>query len=73
MANIDWVQTIIGWVPMLLLIGVWVFFMRKMSAGGKSGMSNNQYLKELLAENKRHNDQMENLLGRLTDHIDRDA
>jgi cell division protease FtsH len=27
----------ISWVPMLLLIGVWVFFMRQMQGGGKGG------------------------------------
>lgn len=27
----------ISWFPMLLLIGVWVFFMRQMQGGGKGG------------------------------------
>ncbi len=27
----------ISWFPMLLLIGVWIFFMRQMQGGGKSG------------------------------------
>lgn len=29
----------ISWFPMLLLIGVWVFFMRQMQGGGKGAMS----------------------------------
>ena len=30
-------QVFISWFPMLLLIGVWIFFMRQMQGGGKSG------------------------------------
>ena len=30
-------QMFISWFPMLLLIGVWVFFMRQMQGGGKGG------------------------------------
>jgi len=30
-------QVFISWFPMLLLIGVWVFFMRQMQTGGKGG------------------------------------
>jgi cell division protease FtsH len=30
---------LISWFPMLLLIGVWVFFMRQMQGGGKGAMS----------------------------------
>jgi cell division protease FtsH len=34
----SFLQTIfISWFPMLLLIGVWVFFMRQMQGGGKGG------------------------------------
>jgi len=33
-----WYMTIfISWFPMLLLIGVWIFFMRQMQMGGKGG------------------------------------
>jgi len=31
------VQLLMSWGPMLLLIGVWVFFMRQMQGGGKGG------------------------------------
>ena len=31
------VQMLMSWGPMLLLIGVWVFFMRQMQGGGKGG------------------------------------
>ncbi len=34
----NWLKTIfISWFPMLLLIGVWIFFMRQMQGGGKGG------------------------------------
>lgn len=32
-----WMTVLISWFPMLLLIGVWVFFMRQMQGGGKGG------------------------------------
>ncbi len=33
-----WLMTIfVSWFPMLLLIGVWIFFMRQMQGGGKGG------------------------------------
>ena len=31
--------TLLSWLPMLLLIGVWIFFMRQMQAGGNKAMS----------------------------------
>jgi cell division protease FtsH len=34
----NWFMTIfVSWFPMLLLIGVWIFFMRQMQGGGKGG------------------------------------
>jgi cell division protease FtsH len=32
-----WMSIFISWFPMLLLIGVWIFFMRQMQVGGKGG------------------------------------
>jgi cell division protease FtsH len=34
-----WQNILISWFPMLLLIGVWIFFMRQMQAGGGKAMS----------------------------------
>ncbi len=34
-----WYMIFISWFPMLLLIGVWIFFMRQMQAGGGKAMS----------------------------------
>ena len=35
----SWFQVLLSWVPMLLLIGVWIFFMRQMQVGGGKAMS----------------------------------
>jgi len=34
-----WQNLLISWFPMLLLIGVWIFFMRQMQAGGGKAMA----------------------------------
>jgi len=34
-----WQSILISWFPMLLLIGVWIFFMRQMQAGGGKAMA----------------------------------
>ncbi|HPI52576.1 MAG TPA: ATP-dependent metallopeptidase FtsH/Yme1/Tma family protein, partial [Smithellaceae bacterium] len=34
-----WYMILMSWFPMLLLIGVWIFFMRQMQAGGGKAMS----------------------------------
>ena len=34
-----WFQVFLSWVPMLLLIGVWIFFMRQMQSGGGKALS----------------------------------
>ncbi|RMH62327.1 MAG: ATP-dependent metallopeptidase FtsH/Yme1/Tma family protein [Zetaproteobacteria bacterium] len=46
------VSVLISWFPMLLLIAVWVFFMRQMQGGGKGGaMSFGKSRAKLLTEN----------------------
>ena len=35
----NWFQVLLSWVPMLLLIGVWIFFMRQMQVGGGKALS----------------------------------
>ena len=40
MDDSPWYMTLlISWLPMLLLMGVWIFFMRQMQAGGGKAMS----------------------------------
>jgi len=41
---------LIGWFPMLLLIGVWVFFMRQMQGGGGKAMGFGKSKAKLLTE-----------------------
>jgi cell division protease FtsH len=43
---------LVQWAPMLLLIGVWVFFMRQMQVGGGKAMSFGKSRAKLLSENQ---------------------
>lgn len=47
-----YVAILIQWFPMLLLIGVWVFFMRQMQMGGGKAMSFGKSRAKLLTENQ---------------------
>src|SRR5207245_11275936 len=42
---------LLNWFPMLLLIGVWIFFMRQMQVGGGKAMSFGKSRAKLLTEN----------------------
>lgn len=44
------VQILISWFPMLLLIGVWIFFMRQMQSGGGKAMGFGKSKARLLTE-----------------------
>jgi cell division protease FtsH len=46
-----WQQMLIWWVPFLVLIGLWVFFVRQMQAGGGKAMSFGKSRARLLTEN----------------------
>jgi cell division protease FtsH len=35
----SWLAVVLQWVPMLLFIGVWIFFMRQMQGGGAKALS----------------------------------
>ena len=49
-----WFMTIlISWFPMLLLIGVWIFFMRQMQAGGGKAMSFGKSRARLVSDSAR--------------------
>jgi cell division protease FtsH len=45
-----WHAILLNWFPMLLLIGVWIFFMRQMQAGGGKAMSFGKSKAKLLSE-----------------------
>ena len=46
-----WVTMLASWGPILLLIAVWVFFMRQMQSGGGKAMSFGKSKAKLLSEN----------------------
>jgi cell division protease FtsH len=47
-----WRQILMMWFPMLLIIGLWVFFIRQMQAGGGKAMSFGKSRARLLTENQ---------------------
>ncbi len=46
-----WMVMLVQWFPMLLLVGVWIFFMRQMQIGGGKAMSFGKSRAKLLTEN----------------------
>ena len=46
----SWFQVFLSWVPMLLLIGVWIFFMRQMQVGGGKALSFGKSRARLLSD-----------------------
>jgi len=49
-----WYMTLlITWFPMILLLGIWVFFMRQMQAGGSKALSFGKSKARLLSDSKR--------------------
>ena len=53
--GISFLYILIQWFPMLLLIGVWIFFMRQMQGGGGKAMGFGKSRAKLLNEKKRQN------------------
>ncbi len=48
----SWYTTfLISWLPMLVLVGIWIFFMRQMQAGGGKAMSFGKSRARLMTEN----------------------
>jgi cell division protease FtsH len=47
-----WQQMLLWWLPFLILIGLWVFFVRQMQAGGGKAMSFGKSRARLLTENQ---------------------
>lgn len=51
-AGPSWFMTLlVNWFPMLLLVGVWIFFMKSMQIGGKGAMQFGKSKAKLLQEN----------------------
>src|SRR4030043_215396 len=57
-----WFQVLLSWVPMLLLIGVWVFFMRQMQVGGGKALSFGKSKAKILTK-ELHQVTFENVAG----------
>ncbi|MBE9502931.1 MAG: ATP-dependent zinc metalloprotease FtsH [Proteobacteria bacterium] len=51
--EMNWIVTaLVSWFPMLLLIGVWIFFMKQMQSGGGKAMSFGKSKAKLLTEDQ---------------------
>ena len=48
--RISWFAMFISWFPLLLLVGIWIFFMRQMQVGGGKAMSFGKSRAKLLTE-----------------------
>lgn len=51
-ADSPWYNILISWFPMLVLIGVWIFFMRQMQSGGGKALSFGKSRARLLSDNQ---------------------
>jgi len=47
-----YMSVLISWIPMLLLIGVWIFFMRQMQSGGSKAMSFGRSRAKLMTQDR---------------------
>ena len=50
--NDPWFRRILSWVPMLLMIGVWIFFMRRMQGGNGKLMSFGKSKARLMSDSR---------------------
>ncbi len=48
--KVSWFSIFISWFPLILLVGVWIFFMRQMQSGGGKAMSFGKSRAKLLTE-----------------------
>lgn len=62
--GVDWFDILIGWLPVLLLIAVWVMMLRRNRDvyTGKSGKTHGEMLEEHLSEMRRQNDLLEKVV-----------
>lgn len=65
MLNGDLYRVLLNWLPMLLMVAVWVYFIRKTGVTG--AMSYTQYLEATLAEQRKQNE----LLNAVIDKLDK--
>jgi cell division protease FtsH len=48
--KVSWLSLFLSWFPLILLVGVWIFFMRQMQVGGGKAMSFGKSRAKLLTE-----------------------
>jgi len=48
--KVSWLSMFLSWLPLILLVGVWIFFMRQMQVGGGKAMSFGKSRAKLLTE-----------------------
>lgn len=60
-------NVLLNWLPMLLLMAVWVYFMRKTGVSGS--MSYTQYLEASLAEQRKQNELLIAVIDKLDKRI----
>jgi cell division protease FtsH len=53
-SDTSFIQIIITWAPMILLIGVWIFFMRQMQIGGGKALSFGKSKAKILTKEDHH-------------------
>jgi ATP-dependent Zn protease len=58
MEHFDWMGTLINWFPMILIFGVWFFFMRQMRGGPYS-----RYQKDCFELQRRQTEALERLVA----------
>ena len=49
----SWGRVFLSWIPMLLLVGVWLFFMRQMQAGGGKALSFGKSRARLMSDSQK--------------------
>jgi len=47
-----WTRVLLSWVPMLLLVGVWIFFMRRIQGGGGQALSFGKSRARLMSDSR---------------------
>lgn len=50
--NSFWAHALISWFPILLLLGIWIYFMRQMQGGGRGALSFGKSRARLLGEDQ---------------------
>jgi ATP-dependent Zn protease len=64
-----WTELIVAWLPLVILVGLWFIVMRRMN--GPTGISQGQYMHEILAETKRQNEALFKLLAVMDERLKR--